>query len=168
MKHTTRRKRRKQAKEWALSRAIMRFQNQDRGPQKILLYFWGKGINKQKTNDCRKRQSFGQKRGLWRVRLQVVRILRGRFKRLVRFKSHKRGETAVHSKRIIHIRRKRRLADFIFTFQWFHKPSALYSVQNGKLYSPQKRQFPPFVGGNLTWLPFRATHSLKSQNFDAI
>ena len=35
-----------------------------RGPQKILLYFWGKGINKQKTNDCRKRQSFGQKRGL--------------------------------------------------------------------------------------------------------
>ncbi len=34
------------------------------GPQKILLYFWGKGINKQKTNDCRKRQSFGQKRSL--------------------------------------------------------------------------------------------------------
>ena len=29
-----------------------------------LLYFWGKGINKQKTNDCRKRQSFGQKRSL--------------------------------------------------------------------------------------------------------
>ena len=29
-----------------------------------LLYFWGKGLNKQKTNDCRKRQSFGQKRSL--------------------------------------------------------------------------------------------------------
>ena len=31
------------------------------------MYPWGKGINKQKTNNCRLRRLFGQKRSLWRA-----------------------------------------------------------------------------------------------------
>ena len=37
-----------------------------RGPQKIRLYFWGKGVCKHKTTDCRLRQSVGQKRSIRR------------------------------------------------------------------------------------------------------
>ena len=38
-----------------------------RGPQKILLYFWGKGVCKHKTGDCRLRRLTGQKRSIRRV-----------------------------------------------------------------------------------------------------
>ncbi len=38
-----------------------------RGPQKILLYFWGKGVYKHKTTDCRLRRLPGQKRSIRRV-----------------------------------------------------------------------------------------------------
>ena len=39
-----------------------------RGPQKILLYFWGEGANEQKTNKRIKISLFGQKQDLRRVR----------------------------------------------------------------------------------------------------
>ena len=39
-----------------------------RGPQKILLYFWGEGANEQKTNKRIKISLFGQKKDLRRVR----------------------------------------------------------------------------------------------------
>ena len=38
-----------------------------RGPQKILLYFWGKGVCKHKTGNCRLRRLTGQKRSIRRV-----------------------------------------------------------------------------------------------------
>ncbi len=42
-----------------------------RGPQKILLYFWGEGANEQKTNKRIKISLFGQKQDLRRVRAFV-------------------------------------------------------------------------------------------------
>ena len=38
-----------------------------RGPQKILSYFWGKGVCKHKTGDCRLRRLTGQKRSIRRA-----------------------------------------------------------------------------------------------------
>ena len=37
-----------------------------RGPQKILSYFWGKGVCERKTGDCRVRRLTGQKRSIRR------------------------------------------------------------------------------------------------------
>ena len=46
-----------------------------RGPQKILLYFWGKGVCKHKTGDCRLRRLTGQKRSIRRVAISRKGIL---------------------------------------------------------------------------------------------
>ena len=46
----------------------------NRGPQKILSYFWGKGVCKHKTGDCRLRRLTGQKRSIRRV--HKIRICR--------------------------------------------------------------------------------------------
>ena len=46
-----------------------------RGPQKILLYFWGKGVCKHKTGNCRLRRLTGQKRSIRRVAISRKGIL---------------------------------------------------------------------------------------------
>ena len=47
--------------------ALMSLRAEKRGPQKILLYFWGKGVCKHKTGNCRLRRLTGQKRSIRRV-----------------------------------------------------------------------------------------------------
>ena len=39
----------------------------NKGTPRDTVYPWGKGINKQKTNNWRLRRLFGQKRSLWRI-----------------------------------------------------------------------------------------------------
>ena len=46
---------------------FMSLRAEKRGPQKILSYFWGKGVCKHKTGDCRLRRLTGQKRSIRRV-----------------------------------------------------------------------------------------------------
>ena len=46
------------------------------GTPRDTVYPWGKGINKQKTNNCRLRRLFGQKCSLWRIARKGHRIIK--------------------------------------------------------------------------------------------
>lgn len=52
--------------------ALMSLLSINRGPQKILLYFWGKGANKQKSEHCRPPTMRFQQHSLRRISRKVI------------------------------------------------------------------------------------------------